>query len=347
MKYRSVGDTGIELSAVGFGLWTVSTTWWGIENEDHGLALLRQAYDRGVTFFDTADTYGRGKGETMLAEALGQVREKIVIATKFGYDFYNNPPRQGQRELPQDYSPKYVRFALEQSLKRLRTDHIDIYQLHNPRLTTIQSDELFATLEDCQREGKIREYGAALGPAIGWEPEGLAVMRNREIGTLQIIYNMLEQDPGRRFIATAESESVGVLVRVPHSSGLLEGKFTAETTFPPSDHRSHRPREWLTGGLKKLERLTFLTDGTGRTLGQAAIQFILSSPSVSSVLPNIYDAEQLEEFAAASDTPELSSEELARIAGLYERNFHLDREDSQLSGVSGQQSAAGGSDVGG
>ena len=325
MKYRSVGDTGIRLSAVGFGLWTVSTTWWGIEDEGHGRALLRRAYDLGITFFDTADTYGQGKGETMLAEALGDVRDQIVIATKFGYDFYNNPPRQAQRELPQDYSPKYVRFALEQSLKRLRTDHIDIYQLHNPRLTTIQSDELFATLEDFQREGKIRAYGAALGPAIGWEPEGLAVMRNRDAGTLQMIYNVLEQDPGRRFIQTAEQEGVGVLVRVPHSSGLLEGKFTAETTFPPGDHRSHRPREWLTDGLKKVERLAFLTDGTGRTMGQTAIQFILSSPSVSSVLPNVYDAEQLEEFAAASDTPELTAGELARIAGLYERNFDLDR----------------------
>jgi aryl-alcohol dehydrogenase-like predicted oxidoreductase len=112
-------------------------------------------------------------------------------------------------------------------------------------------------------------------------------------------------------------------VRVPHSSGLLEGKYTAETTFPANDHRSHRPREWLTDGLQKLEKLTFLTAGTGRTIGQAAIQWLLASPTISSVLPNIYDADQLAEFVAASDTPPLTAGELAGIADLYERNFDL------------------------
>ncbi len=324
MQYRIAGRTGIRVSAVGFGLWTVSTTWWGIEDEGYGRDLLRQAYDLGVTFFDTADTYGNGKGETMLADALGSVRDRIVIATKFGYDFYRHgEKRTGQRELPQDFSPSYLRFAVEQSLRRLRTDYIDIYQLHNPRMWAIDSDELFATLEDLKSEGKIRAYGAALGPAIGWEPEGMAAMRKRRVGTLQIIYNMLEQDPGRRLLATAEEEGVGVLVRVPHSSGLLEGKFTPETTFPPSDHRSHRPREWLTDGLKKLEKLTFLTEGRGRTIGQAAIQFILASPAAASVLPNIYDAGQLREFAEAPDTPPLTQEELDRVAALYEGNFGL------------------------
>lgn len=330
MKYRIAGKTGIRLSAVGFGLWTVSTNWWGIEDERLGLDLLRQAYDLGITFFDTADTYGNGRGETMLAEALGHVRDRIVIATKFGYDFYRHgEKRTGQRELPQDFSPRYVRFAVEQSLARLRTDYIDIYQLHNPRMWAIDSDELFATLEDLKAEGKIRAYGAALGPAIGWEAEGLAALRHRGVGTLQIIYNLLEQDPGRSLLAAAAEEGAGVLVRVPHSSGLLEGKFTAETTFPPTDHRSHRPRQWLTDGLKKLERLRFLTEGRGRTIGQAAIQFILSSPAAASVLPNIYDAEQLQEFAAAPDTPELTEDELGRVAELYAQNFGLPAAEPQ------------------
>src|SRR3990172_10480840 len=134
MKYRTVENTDLQVSAVGFGLWTVSTTWWGIEDDAVGLGLLRQAYDLGVTLYDTADTYGQGKGETMLAEALGHVRDRIVIASKFGYDFYNNPPREGQRELPQDFSPRFVRFALEQSLKRLNTDYIDLYQAHNMKM---------------------------------------------------------------------------------------------------------------------------------------------------------------------------------------------------------------------
>ena len=324
MQYRTLGGTDLELSAVGFGVWTVSTTWWGITDEDYGVDLLRQAYDLGITFFDTADTYGNGKGETMLARALGDVRDKIVIATKFGYDFYHHSDkRDGHQELPQDFSPDFVRFALEESLRRLETDYIDIYQLHNPRMWAIESDELFATLEDLRREGKIRHYGAALGPAIGWEEEGVAAMRKREIDALQMIYNMLEQDPGRRLFSVADEEAVGVLIRVPHSSGMLEGKYTSETTFDASDHRSHRRREWLTAGLKKLEQLTFLTEGTGRTIGQAAIQFILASASAASVLPNIYNAEQLREFAAAPDTPPLS-DELTRIADLYEHNFYLE-----------------------
>jgi aryl-alcohol dehydrogenase-like predicted oxidoreductase len=252
------------------------------------------------------------------------VRDRIVIATKFGYDFYNNPPRDGQRELPHDFSPKFVRFALEQSLKRLGTDYIDLYQMHNPRMPAIQSDELFATLEELKNEGKVRAYGAALGPANGWEAEGLAAVRNRGVSSLQVIYNMLEQDPGHRLIEAVGETGGGAIVRVPHSSGLLEGKFTAETKFPPSDHRSHRPREWLTEGLKKLEMLRFLHEGTGRTLGQAAVQFILSSPAVASVLPNIYDAEQMQEFIEAPETPELTATELARIEDLYEHGFYLE-----------------------
>ena len=330
MKYRKLGNTQLQLSAVGFGLWTVSTSWWGAEDDRQGVDLLRRAYDLGVTFFDTADTYGNGKGETMLAEALGHVRDKIVIATKFGYDFYSHQgERKGQRELPQDFSPAFVRRACEESLRRLDTDYIDLYQLHNPRMPAIESDELFETLEELKSRGKIRHYGAALGPAIGWEEEGVAAMRGRSLDSLQIIHNMLEQDPGRRLLAVAAEEDVGVLVRVPHSSGLLEGKFTEETTFPPGDHRSHRPREWLIDGLKKLEQLRFLHAGTGRTIGQAALQWLLATPAIASTLPNIYDAGQLEEFAAAPDTPSLAEDELAHVAELYEHSFGLEETAAQ------------------
>jgi aryl-alcohol dehydrogenase-like predicted oxidoreductase len=326
VKYRTLGKTDIRVSAVGFGVWTVSTGWWGIKDDAYAVDLLRKAYDAGITFFDTADTYGNGKGETLVAQALTDVRDDITIATKFGYDFYNHADeRRGQQELPQDFSPKFVRFAVEQSLQRLATDRIDLYQIHNPRMTAIENDEMFATLEDLKSEGKIRAYGAALGPAIGWQDEGLAAMRDRHLDGLQTIYNMLEQDPGRTFFPVAREAGVGVLVRVPHSSGMLEGKYTKDTTFPENDHRSHRPREWLIEGLQKIDQLSFLTEGTGRTLGQAAIQFILAEPSIASVLPNIYDEEQLAEFASASDTPELTQEELDRIADLYEHGFYLDR----------------------
>jgi len=324
MQYREIRGTGIEVSAVGFGVWTVGSTWWGITDEDYGVALLRQAFDLGITFFDNGDSYGDGQAERIQARALKDVRDKIVIATKFGYDFYSNAQdadRPGHRERPQDFSPVFIRYALEQSLKRLETDYIDFYQLHNPRMNAIESDELFETLDGLQREGKVRHYGVALGPAIGWEDEGIAAIERRRIAGLQTIYNLFEQDPGRAFFRAARERGVGVMVRVPHSSGLLEGKYSLETSFAPTDHRSHRPREWLIDGLQKLKAVEFLTGGTGRTIGQAAIQFILSEPTVASVLPNVYDPEQLREFAAASDTPPLTAGELSRLAALYERNF--------------------------
>jgi aryl-alcohol dehydrogenase-like predicted oxidoreductase len=334
VKYRALGNTGLIVSEVGFGVWTVGSTWWGITDEDFGVDLMRQAYDLGITFFDDADSYGDGKGEEMLARALGHTRDKIVIATKFGYDIYHTPTdaRPGHQERPQDFSPVFVRKALEESLRRLQTDYIDLYQLHNPRMSAIESDELFALLETMQREGKIRHYGVALGPAIGWEEEGLAALRGRRLGSLQTIYNLFEQDPGRAFFPVAREHGAGVLVRVPHSSGMLEGKYTADTAFSQDDHRSHRPKEWLTEGLQKLREIEFLTESTGRTIGQAALQFILAEPSVSSTLPNIYNAEQLREFAAAPDTASLTGDELARLAALYEGNFGVERQPVAAEG---------------
>ena len=326
MKYRSLGKTDLTVSEVGFGCWTVGTTWWGITDEAFGIDLMRKAYDAGITFFDNADTYGDGKAERMLATALGNVRDKIVIATKFGYDFYTQPEdsdRPGHQERPQDFSPAFVRKALEESLKRLGTDYIDLYQLHNPRMPAVEQDDLFVTLEDLKREGKIRHYGVALGPAIGWEDEGLRAMRTRDIAELQTIYNLFEQDPGRAFFPLARERSVGVVVRVPHSSGMLEGRYNESTTFSENDHRSHRTKEWLTDGLAKLRAIDFLTD-PGRTIGQAALQFILAEPSMASTLPNIYNEEQLLEFAAAPETPALTDDELSRLAVLYERNFGVE-----------------------
>jgi aryl-alcohol dehydrogenase-like predicted oxidoreductase len=324
MKYRQLAKSDLRVSEIGFGVWTISAGWWGDYSDDQAADLLRQALDLGITFFDTGDTYGEGRGETVLAKAFGDRRADVVIGTKFGYDFYNDRERRGQRERPQDFSPEFVRFALEQSLRRLGSDYVDLYQLHNPRLEALQRDDLFALLEQLKTEGKIRAYGAALGPAIGGTEHGDDGMRARPaLSSLQVIYNLLEQDPGRRFLPVARELDVSLLVRVPHSSGLLEGKYTAETTFPPSDHRSHRPRQWLLDGLQKLEQLEFLHRERGQTIGQAALKWLLAEPLVASVQPNIYDAEQLAEFAAAADLPDLTADDLARVAELYAGNFGL------------------------
>ena len=323
MKYRRLGDTDINISEVGFGVWTVSTGWWGEVDDERSVRIMRQAHERGINYFDTADTYGSGKGETLLADAFGHMRESIIISTKIGYDFYNHTARRGQQERPQDWSEDFIRFALEQSLKRLGTDYVDFLQLHNTKMDAIENDALFALMHEFKDEGKIRAYGVALGPKIGWLEEGVRAMRERDVSGMQMIHNILEQDPGRGLIETARETDTSLVVRVPHSSGMLEGKYDENTTFAKNDHRRHRPKEWLTEGLRKVEQLSFLTESGERTLGQAALKFILAAPEVASTLPNIYDEEQIEEFAAAPETPDLTEEELARIAELYENNFGL------------------------
>jgi aryl-alcohol dehydrogenase-like predicted oxidoreductase len=326
MKYRTYPHSDVTVSEVGFGLWTTATGWWGDKSDDEAVALLHEAYDLGVTLFDAADTYGNGRSEEQLAKAFGDRRERVVYATKFGYDFSESGrARRGQSELPQDFSPAFVRAALEASLRRLGTDYVDIYQMHNARMAQIDDDALWELLESFRREGKIRTYGVALGPAIGWLYEGVEAVRRRNVGSLQIIWNALEQYPGNEQVRAAydSQADTGYMIRVPHSSGLLEGHYTAETTFPKNDHRRHRPREWLINGVQKVEQLRFL-ERPGRTLGQASIQWLLAEPRVMTVLPNIYDREQLVEFAAAPDVPALEPAELQRVDDLYRRNFGIE-----------------------
>jgi aryl-alcohol dehydrogenase-like predicted oxidoreductase len=309
---------------LGYGVWTVSTGWWGEVDEARSVKLLRLAHEKGINYFDTADTYGSGLGETLLRDAFGHMRESIVISTKIGYDFYNHTARRGQQERPQDWSEDFIRFALEQSLKRLGTDYIDFLQLHNTKMDAIANNRLFDLMDEFVDEGKIRSYGVALGPKIGWLEEGVKAMRERDLAGVQMIYNLLEQDPGRDLIEAARETGTSLIVRVPHSSGMLEGKYTEETTFAKNDHRRHRPKEWLLDGLRKVEQLSFHTESGERTLGQAALKFVLASPEIVSTLPNIYDDEQLDEFAAASDTPDLTEDELTTVIRLYENNFGLE-----------------------
>jgi aryl-alcohol dehydrogenase-like predicted oxidoreductase len=323
------------VSEVGFGLWTTSTGWWGEMTDDGAVELLREALDLGVTLFDAADTYGNGRSEEQLAKAFSDRRDRVIYSTKFGYDFYTYAgERKGQQEIPHDFSPAFVRYALEQSLRRLQTDVIDIYSIHNAHLSEIANDELFALLESFKTEGKIRSYGTALGPAIGWLVEGCESSKRRNVTNVQMIYNALEQFPGNEMIRAANEAGAdtGFQIRVPHSSGMLEGRYTLDTTFPAGDHRNHRPKQWLINGVQKVETLRFLEE-PGRTMGQAAIQWLLAEPRVMSVLPNIYDREQLVEFATASETPPLSEHELARVAELFANNFGVVEEPGKYKGT--------------
>ena len=323
MKYRTVPNTDLEVSEMGFGTWTLVSNWWGQLSERDSIKLVHKALDLGINLFDTADQYSSGGNEEVVAKALKGHRNEVVLGSKFGYDFYTFTTRTGHQEKPQKFEPDFIRYACEQSLRRLNTDWIDIYQLHNPRLPVIERDDVFDTLDQLRQEGKIRYYGAALGPDIGWFEEGESSMRQRKVATLQIIYSILEQDPARDFFPIAKECGTGLLVRVPHASGLLDGTVTKDTVFPETDHRSHRKREWLDENLEKVEQIGFLTEGKEMTIGQAALKLCLSQETVSSVLLTVTDQEQLEEFALASDLPDLSREELDRIADLYDHNFYV------------------------
>ncbi len=322
MKYRNLGATDLSVSEVAFGVWTVATGWWGKVDKPDGIKLLRNAHDLGVTLFDTADTYGLGYGEEILSESLGNVRHDIIIGTKFGYDL--DAPREGpQKERPQNWNPEFVRRACESSLRRLGTDYIDIYQLHNPRLTTIQNDELFSLLDDLRNEGKIRWYGTALGPDIGWKDEGFESMQERKIPLMQVIFSIIEQQPAREFFEMAKHEGTGLLSRVPHASEILTDQFADKSTveFDPSDHRAHRKREWLDQAFSKREKVLFIAQETERTLAQAAIQFCLSESSIAAILPNIVSQAQLNEYCQATDTPALTSDELSELHRIYDEEF--------------------------
>jgi aryl-alcohol dehydrogenase-like predicted oxidoreductase len=329
MKYRTYRNTDLRVSEVGFGMWTVSTGWWGRFTEQEAISLMRKACDFGVTLFDAADTYGNGLSEELIAKAFPNQRDQIVIATKIGYDFvHHGNERRGQREIPQDFSPEAMTRATEAALKRLKTNRIDLLQLHNIRMQQVTDDPVWETLERLRERGLIRYYGIALGPAIGWMYEGVNCVKKRSITSVQHIYNMLEQHPGAAIQNSADEagKETMFLIRVPHSSGMLEGHYTAQTTFPPGDHRSHRPRSWLINGVKKVEQLRFL-ERTDRTLGQAALLWLLKDPRIASMLPNIYDEKQLVEFARTSECPDLTEDEMDRIASLYSRNFGIGDDD--------------------
>jgi len=311
VQYRRFGTSELVVSQVGFGTWTLASDWWGHVEDQPG--LLHAALDAGITFFDTAPVYGSdGVGETLLADLLRTHRDEIVLTTKCGYDIDAPRLHPGQSERPQDWRPEAIRAQLDASLRRLGTDYVDLYQLHNARLAPILDDDLWAELARIRESGKIREIGVALGPAIGWVEEGLESLRRRPIASLQTVFNVLEQEPGLTFAAElAVTEGrVGLISRVPHASDVLSGKSN---------------RDNMLDNFDKAEALTFLWEGTGRTMAQAAIAAILAHPAFTTVLPTVVSADEVREFAAASDQS-LTPDEKARVDELWTRNFdHTDR----------------------
>lgn len=315
---RALGSSGVAVSEVGFGAWTLGLDWWGKVDAAQSRRLVDHAIECGITFFDTADTYGAGVGEERLGEALAGRRDEVTVGTKFGYDITIPHDPSSHSERPQRWDPDFIRERCEASLQRLRTDVIDLYELHNPRMGQIADDAIFEACERLREEGKIRSYGVALGPAIGWEAEGVRALRERNVDVVQTVFNVLEQEPGNRFLDEAGGKSI--IARVPHASDALMGTYTVDTVFPATDHRSFRKREWLLRALRKVDALEFLLDG--RTIAQVAIGWLLANPGVSTVLPTATTEEQITEFAGATAKP-LTREEFERVQQLYETDFGL------------------------
>ena len=323
MKYRTLGKTSIKVSEIGFGAWTIGLDWWGKKiDDDEAIKMLKRAYDLGINFYETADMYGKGKSERLMAQAFKGMRDEVVYSTKWGYDMYN-AEQIGHSELPQKHDPEFLKFALDKSLERLQTDYIDVYSLHNPKMDAIKNDSLFAALDQLVTKGTIKSHGAALGPAIGWKDEGLEAIKNRNITSLQTVYNILEQDPGRDFLREGERHNVGIMVRVPDASGLLTGKVTADTKFDKNDHRSFRKQEFITEAIQKIENMGPIAKSKGWNITELAIKFILSQKQISVVLPTMISMEEIEMFASISDGKYLNPVEAASVELMYEKNFYV------------------------
>jgi aryl-alcohol dehydrogenase-like predicted oxidoreductase len=314
MRYRTLGKSGIKVSEIGFGAWTIALDWWGKKvDDDEAIRMLKRAYDLGINFYETADLYGKGKSEKLIAQAFKDMRNDVVYSTKWGYDMYS-AKQVGHSELPQKHNQEFLQFAISQSLDRLQTDYIDAYSL----------DTLFASLDYMVKKGTIKSHGVALGPAIGWKDEGLEAIEKRNITCLQTVYNILEQDPTRDFMQAAERRNVGIMVRVPDASGLLTGKVNTDTKFDKNDHRSFRKQEFIIEAMQKIENMRPLASSKGWNITELAIKFILSQKQISVILPTMISIEEIELFTSLSDGKYLNSTEIARMEEMYEKNFYVE-----------------------
>ena len=325
MKYRKLGKSNLKVSEIGFGAWAIALDWWGgkkIDDQD-AIKMLKRAYDLGINFYETADIYGNGKSEKLISQAFkGMNREELVYSTKWGYDIYSSK-QVGHNEIPQKHDTDFLQYALQKSMDRLQADYIDVYSLHNPKMSAIQNDSIFQSLDSLISDGKIRSYGVALGPAIGWMEEGLLATRTRNITCLQTVYNILEQDPGRAFFDAACQNDVGIIVRVPDASGILTGKVKADTTFDKNDHRGNRKREWILEALQKVEKMRNIAESKGLNITELAFKFILSQREISVVLPTVLDITEVETIANMSDGNYLDEKVMVQISELYNNNFDL------------------------
>ena len=312
MQYRILGRTGLRVSVVGLGT-MVHAGHFGTMKDSESLDAIDAALDLGVNFIDTSDAYGAGYSETLLGNALRGRRDKVILATKGGNVMVG--PERGKR----NFAPTYIGRVLEESLNRLQTDRIDLYQLHNPTVDVIERGEVWEVLERAKKEGKIRYYGVSINTI----EEGIAAVKDGRSDTIQLEYNLLAQEPAEKVLPLAQEANVGIIARIPLRRGVLTGKMTVadEQRFQGEDVRARSYKgEAFAKELAKAEQLRFLVHGPVKSLGQAAIAFCVAHPAVSVTIPGARNDQQMRENATGGDIT-LPAEDLAKVADLWRRRF--------------------------
>jgi aryl-alcohol dehydrogenase-like predicted oxidoreductase len=318
MQYTQLGQRGPRVSTIGFGAWAIGGTNWGKTDDEVSRRALHAALDRGVTLIDTADVYGFGHSEELIASVLGE-RGKggVIVATKVGNDFYHadESDDQGYGPIRQTYDKKYLIFAAEQSLKRLGVEALDILQLHSPDLDKLERDEPWAALETLKRQGKIIHAGLSF-QSFKETAQAHLLDRHRDLlDCIQVRYNLLEREAEEVLLPKALEHGIGVVVRIPLLFGLLTGKFTRQSTFGDDDHRRmNLSPEKLDEYLTRLEALRSLyARYPDQTMAQVSLRFCITHPACHTAIPGAKTPEQVVDNCAASDLGPLSEEEVQSI----------------------------------
>ena len=319
MNYRELGRTGWRVSEVSFGAWAIGSA-WGETDDRESLAALHRAVELGVNFFDTADVYGDGRSERLLARLKRERKEEVRIATKAG--------RRLNPHVAAGYTAENLAGFVERSLRNLDTEALDLVQLHCPPTEVYYMPELFGALDELVRQGKVRHYGVSVEKV----EEALKAVEYPGVETVQIIFNIFRQRPAELFFSEAKRRKVGILARLPLSSGMLTGKLTAESRFAPDDHRAFNRRgeafdrgETFSGvdyetGLRAVEELRALVP-RGMTMAQFALRWILMFDAVTCAIPGAKRPAQVEDNVRASGLPPLSDETMRAVRGLYEERI--------------------------
>jgi len=293
MNYRTLGRTGLRVSEIGFGSWAIGGTSYGTTSDKESLDALASALDHGVNFFDTADIYGGGHSEELIGRILKGKRDQVVIATKGGWDYSSGAGKQ-------NYDPKYIRDAIDRSLKRLGIDTIDVYQLHNPPDQLLDHfSSLFDMLEEEKKKGKIR----FIGVSIYVPKQGIAWVMTNRVDTIQCIYNLIDQRIENEFLPLAQQKNIGIIAREPLNCGILTGKYTEKSEFPKNDHRRRWTRDKIALDLKKMGIFRESLPEFVKYPVRFSLAFVLSHPAVSTVIPGAKNPAQVIDNISASEQP--------------------------------------------